>query len=513
MNHLGALRVSLLIAIGVVPVACGGTVQRGEDGGEGADTGTGNTSTGSGGSGPTKGGAPARAGGPGKMLPPTGGTGTGGGAGTPTCTNPHLDTLSGLIRCSEGYLHRPKPMECSSLGGAPATDDSGVAGEGGRDDADPPVKPLAPEGIPCDELGVGGAAQGSVCDQYERGYCSFVDYGALGEGACKSGCFLDTDCAAGFICECGHAESPTGGECVAATCSDDGDCLPGFYCASSDGVCGGGDYACQTPQDECLTSADCKRGAGACSFNGKYRECEYAACGRPFLVEASARLAPVVASDAWRDPTAPRVQHLTSEQRRELAEHWTRLGQMEHASIAAFARFQLQLLALGAPAALVEQCTRALADETAHTKLCFGMASAYAGHAIGPGPLDVSRSLELTSLADIVELVIAEGCVGETRAALDARAAADSADDPVVTAAYARIAEDEQRHAELAFRFVRWALEQDEAAVRPRIERAVRDLPADAAAQGVTLPCLQALLELTPPAPATARDRANLPAI
>jgi hypothetical protein len=106
------------------------------------------------------------------------------------------------------------------------------------------------------------------------------------------------------------------------------------------------------------------------------------------------------------------------------------MGQMEHASIAAFARFSLQLLSLGAPPDLVEASTRALADETAHTKLCFELASAYAGRALGPGKLDVENSLAVTSLLDVVELVIAEGCFGETVAALEAREAADAAADP-----------------------------------------------------------------------------------
>jgi len=59
--------------------------------------------------------------------------------------------------------------------------------------------------------------------------------------------------------------------------------------------------------------------------------------------------------------------------------------QLEHASIAAFARFSLQLLSLGAPAGLIDDCTRALGDETAHARLCFQLASAYAGRAIGSG--------------------------------------------------------------------------------------------------------------------------------
>jgi hypothetical protein len=168
---------------------------------------------------------------------------------------------------------------------------------------------------------------------------------------------------------------------------------------------------------------------------------------------------------------------------------------MEHASIAAFARFSLQLLSLGAPPELVDACTRALADETAHTRLCFGIASAYAGHALGPGPLDVSGSLELTSLADIVDLVIAEGCFGETSAALQALEAGAAARDPAICAAYARIAVDEERHAELAFHFVRWALRRDPIAVSERLRAVGRQPPpAHALAWNVTLPCLDALL-------------------
>jgi hypothetical protein len=168
---------------------------------------------------------------------------------------------------------------------------------------------------------------------------------------------------------------------------------------------------------------------------------------------------------------------------------------MEHASIAAFARFSLQLLSLGAPPRLVQACTQALADETAHTRLCFQIASEYAGHAVGPGPLDVNRSLEVTSLEDIVDLVIAEGCFGETSAALEALESADGASDPVIRSAYAQIARDEQRHAELAFQFVRWALEQDFAVTQRRIMAALTQFSAPTAAvRSVVAPCLEALL-------------------
>ena len=55
-------------------------------------------------------------------------------------------------------------------------------------------------------------------------------------------------------------------------------------------------------------------------------------------------------------------------------------------------------------------------------------------------------------------LVILEGCIGETVAALEAAEAARHAIDPVVSAALAAIAEDETRHATLAWRYVGWVL-------------------------------------------------------
>jgi hypothetical protein len=217
------------------------------------------------------------------------------------------------------------------------------------------------------------------------------------------------------------------------------------------------------------------------------------------LVEAEARVAPVTARGDWADGrlAGPRVDHLTTAERAALASHWTKLGQMEHASIAAFARFQLQLLALGAPPELVQACNQALIDETAHTRLCFALASAYAGRAVGPGPLDVQHSLSVPCLADIVDLVIAEGCFGETSAALEALEAAQSAADPVVQRTYEQIAADEQRHAELAFRFVRWALARGGSVVAERIAASIAAPPTShAAARAVTLPCLGALLSL-----------------
>jgi hypothetical protein len=451
----------------------------------------------------------------GKMLPPDGGTGSGGATQTlPTCTGGKLDPTTGLIRCSEGYTRRVKKVECVGSAGAPADASAGASSGGAGGDEDPPVKPRANGSVGCGNYNVGGYSGVEDCSEFELGFCSSNDF----ESVCESGCVVDEDCGGGAICECGHPESPSGGICIDThDCSTDADCLPGYFCASygDGGGCGYHAYACLTPQDECQGPQDCDDG-GYCalSSNGQH-VCEYAVCGRPFLIDCTARVAKVVANGDWQArAAAPRVDHLTSSERDALARHWSRLGQLEHASIAAFARFSLQLLSLGAPPELVEQCTQALADETAHTKLCFQLASAYAGRPLGPGKLDIDGSLAGSSLEEIVDLVIAEGCFGETGAALEALEAADAASDPVIRAAYAQIAADEQRHAELAFRFVRWALEQSPHDVRERISSAVTaSVTQPASARAVALPCLLALLEVTPPALAAAGAPEALPVI
>jgi hypothetical protein len=477
-----ALRFSLLASLGLLPMACGGAFQDPDDG-EGSGGGNqagGNTQGGS----ISKGGSSTIGGSIGTAGTSIGGTGRHPG---PDCTAPMFDPSTGFVTCKEGYSHRPQPRACGINAAADA--DAAPAGGASGITAPVPVLPRADGSVPCSE-------NPAKCSVYQYGYCDGAFQG--GEAplpTCQSGCVIDQECGTGAICVCGNAQSPTGGVCRPSQCISDLDC-PFGYCASYSQICGNGGYACHSPADECRTNSDCQV---TCHYDAVlgHRACSNAECGRPFLVEAQARVAPIVESGSWltqRD-WSPRVDHLLRSERAALAAHWMKMGQMEHASIAAFARFSLQLLSLGAPPTLVEACTQALADETAHTKLCFQLASAYAGHAVGPGPLDVDGSLGATSLDEIVDLVLAEGCFGETSAALEALEAADSAADPVIRAAYEQIARDEQRHAELAFQFVRWALERDYAAVQARIVAALTQYDAPTpAVRSVVAPCLEALL-------------------
>jgi hypothetical protein len=176
---------------------------------------------------------------------------------------------------------------------------------------------------------------------------------------------------------------------------------------------------------------------------------------------------------------------------------------MEHASVAAFARFVLELLALGAPAELVEDAQQALADELEHTRLAFGLASAYQGKGVGPGPLPTAGVMVAAPLVEVVRTAFLEACVGETCAVIEAERARAAATDPVVIALLDRIATDELRHAALGYRFVKWALAvaapADQAALYATLRRELDALALraarDVSIREIVLPCAQALLD------------------
>lgn len=160
-----------------------------------------------------------------------------------------------------------------------------------------------------------------------------------------------------------------------------------------------------------------------------------------------------------------------------LAAHWLEVARMEHASVAAFSALSLDLLALGAPADLVAGAHAAALDEIEHARSVFGIASAYAGRELGPGPLPTPpRSLDV---ARTLLETVRDGCVGEALAALEARAAAERAEDPAIREALERIADDEERHAELAYRVLAWL-----ARSRPEVARDLATVRVGAGSAG-----------------------------
>jgi hypothetical protein len=190
-------------------------------------------------------------------------------------------------------------------------------------------------------------------------------------------------------------------------------------------------------------------------------------------VDGEARVASIRRTTAWCSALTPDVRALSEDERADLGAYWTEVALMEHASIAAFARFTMDLLAFGAPPELLMDAQQALADETIHAKDAFALASAYIGRSVGPGRLSsASRSEEER---DVILTTIVEGCIGESIAAVEAREALAGATDPAVVAALSRVAEDEARHAELAFRFIQFVLAGSDRVLAATTARALLD--------------------------------------
>ncbi len=161
--------------------------------------------------------------------------------------------------------------------------------------------------------------------------------------------------------------------------------------------------------------------------------------GRPFRVRGRKLLAERSTDRGWIDPeVAPALDGLDEEARAALAERFTREALEEHASIPAFAQLSLDLVALGAPPELIARAHRAALEEIEHARLCFSLASAYAGRAIGPGPLGT------TDAARVLRESVRDGLIGEGLAA--ERARREVASDPTVAAVLARIAREESEH-------------------------------------------------------------------
>jgi hypothetical protein len=122
----------------------------------------------------------------------------------------------------------------------------------------------------------------------------------------------------------------------------------------------------------------------------------------------------------------------------------------------------LDLVALGAPAELVERTYRAALEESAHARAAFTLASAYAGEALGAGrfpgaaaPRDPESPAD--RLARIVFEAWVDGRVGEAAASRGAALAAETTTDPVVRDVLRAIAADERSHAALAADTLAWA--------------------------------------------------------
>jgi hypothetical protein len=202
-----------------------------------------------------------------------------------------------------------------------------------------------------------------------------------------------------------------------------------------------------------------------------YRIPQECGSGRPFLVGGSARVAPVRAGGG--SPTHAALAHA-----------WLADALAEHASVAAFARLTLQLMALGAPAELVQKSQEASLDELRHAEYCFQRASRYGGVRYAPAALAVTGALDDCSLAALIESNLLEGCIGETLASERLRRRAELTNDAELRASLLAISDDERRHAALAFEILAWCRDVDPVLTAAGIDRVLAATRIDPAPAG-----------------------------
>ncbi len=143
------------------------------------------------------------------------------------------------------------------------------------------------------------------------------------------------------------------------------------------------------------------------------------------------------------------------------------MADLEAASVLAFEELASWLKAQGAPDALIARCRAAAEDERRHARMIGALARRRGGL---PTPLE-QEELPADLLAVALHNAV-EGCVHESWAALEATWQADHA-DPELRPAFARVAQDEIRHGELAWDLHRWLYGRLDSGGRSQVQAAL----------------------------------------
>jgi hypothetical protein len=200
------------------------------------------------------------------------------------------------------------------------------------------------------------------------------------------------------------------------------------------------------------------------SCNGFEIGCSRDVCGRPFV---SGDGTVVVAQPAeglngthadWCDddnalPLSSRIAPNAT-----LASSWLTAALAEHASVASFNAFSLQLLALGAPSSLIAGAQQAALDEVEHARLSFEMARRFGSRQFAPGKFPVAATVTADPEGGmaVAKAVAEEGCVDEMASTLEAALELSREVDRDARSVRRRIIKDEAGHAGLAWHAVAW---------------------------------------------------------
>lgn len=197
------------------------------------------------------------------------------------------------------------------------------------------------------------------------------------------------------------------------------------------------------------------------------------------------------------------IPEAASSQRERAARRWVDNGDSEWVSVAAFSKLSLDLLAVGAPTALVRACHESALEEVRHTELCFELAARLdprlARHATTQRVPDLERvASQKPTLASLAVDSLVQGAYLEEVSGRVAARLALVASDPEVRATLETIHRDEHRHAEHAWSILAFCIEAGGEEVRaalashmPLVNAAPNGLDDDLESLGIISPALQ----------------------
>jgi hypothetical protein len=203
--------------------------------------------------------------------------------------------------------------------------------------------------------------------------------------------------------------------------------------------------------------------------------------GRQLREQGELKLPPVARGEGW----AARTERILIPEavRSGVAAAWRENGRTEHASVAAFARTSLELVALGAPPELLVDAANDAVDEIRHTQACFGLARALDGEALSPGPFPEASSAgalrgdRASRLAELALVSLVDGALHEGVSARVIARLIERCEVPAIRAVLQSLASDEARHAQHAWEVVDFCLQQGGEPVRRALREGAGHIP------------------------------------
>lgn len=153
-----------------------------------------------------------------------------------------------------------------------------------------------------------------------------------------------------------------------------------------------------------------------------------------------------------------------SELRPSIGAFWRETGRTEYASVVAFLKLAIELIAVGAPPDLVLDATNDARDEMRHAQNCFAIAQAFDGKILRPAAFPVVSTAtmilhwRLLSLCRIGVSAIVDGALYESVSARIMAKMSKKCDDKVLGQKLKELAEDEFRHSAHGWEIAKWCI-------------------------------------------------------